>query len=69
LLKAYEHICQAMTHPKHLILTVKNTPHLTREMVQAIAKAIKKLFRRVFYKKRVLGGLLALEVTNSRCLN
>lgn len=64
LMKGYEGLAGMMEHPKLATFTVPNVTRLTKEVLLSITRAFKKLFRRKFYQERVLGGLVAVELTN-----
>jgi len=54
---------ETLRRPKHLVLTFRNVPVLTREYVQSCKKALGK-FRRLKLMRPVTGGLWAMEITN-----
>jgi hypothetical protein len=49
--------------PKHLVLTMKNFPILTRWKIREFGKAVGKLRRNKVWKS-VKGGCLSIEITN-----
>lgn len=50
--------------PKHVILTVRNVPHISKTYVQAFKSSFSKL-RRSKFASNWLGGCYSLEVTHS----
>jgi hypothetical protein len=52
-----------ITQPKHLVLTMKNFPVLTRKKIRDFGRAVSKLRRNKIWKN-VKGGCLSTEITN-----
>lgn len=60
-LESLEWLIDQMDQPKHLVLTFKNVPVLTKGYVEKCKKIFSK-FRRLKLFSRVIGGFYALEV-------
>jgi hypothetical protein len=58
-----EHFAGKITQPKHLILTAKNFPILTRSRIRRFSMALARL-RRLKIFTEVRGGCASLEITN-----
>jgi len=58
-------LVSAMVEPKLWTFVPPNQVDLTRDAVRQLGKALTDLHRLAYFKKRVRGGLRALEVTNS----
>lgn len=61
--KAVEWWTREVSQPKHVVLTVKNVPNLTKEHVQEFRSWFTKL-RRTKFARHWVGGFYSLEVTN-----
>ena len=61
--KAIKKWAQQIDQPKHLVLTQKNIPVLTRSAIRRFQKALAKL-RRAGCWEKVAGGCCSLEITN-----
>lgn len=61
--KAVEWWTRLVSQPKHVVLTVKNTPELTKAHVQEFKQWWSRL-RRLKFARPWLGGFYSLEVTN-----
>lgn len=61
--KAVEWWVNRVSQPKHVVLTVRNIPDLTKGHLQEFKRWWSRLRRRVF-SKRWRGGFYAIEVTN-----
>lgn len=61
--RAVEWWAQRIDQPKHVVLTVRNIPRLTKRYVQTFKRCISRLRRRAF-ARNWQGGFYSLEVTN-----
>lgn len=61
--KAVEWWTREVAQPKHVVLTVKNVPNLTKQHVQEFRSWFTKL-RRTKFARNWVGGFYSLEVTN-----
>lgn len=61
--KAVEWWTREVRQPKHVVLTVKNVPNLTKQHVQEVRRWFTKL-RRSKFARNWTGGFYSIEVTN-----
>ncbi len=61
--KAVEWWAKLARQPKHVVLTVQNCSHLTKEHLQQVKKWFRAL-RRSTFAKNWIGGFYSMEVTN-----